>query len=346
MAGSISRLLRVACLMLLVIGLLAGGGATAQQMAPVDGRPANVVGPPVSERQLLEELDRIQGRVSIPDQKASVLEQPAGRDWRRFRTETLPWIGAIVLLGTLALLTIFYLWRGRIRIRQGYAGETITRFSMFERFVHWMTGTSFIVLALTGLNVSFGRTLLLPLIGPEAFTAVSQWGKYAHNFLSFPFVLGVLLMLVVWVAHNIPEKRDIVWLRQGGGFVGRHHPQAHRFNAGQKAIFWSVVLFGLAIAATGYVLMFPFYLTGIAGMQTAQIVHAIIGVVFMAVILGHIYIGTIGMQGAFEAMGSGEVDLNWAREHHALWVEEEERKLRAGKRNAIHEPAGAAVPAE
>jgi formate dehydrogenase subunit gamma len=166
----------------------------------------------------------------------------------------------------------------------------------------------------------------MPLIGEGAFAAWSQWAKYAHNYLSFPFTLGVVALFLIWIAGNIPNKVDIEWAKRGGGLVGHDHPPAHRFNGGQKMIYWIVVLGGTAVAASGYLLMFPFYATGVQGMQLAQTVHAIIAVLFVAAMLAHIYIGTIGMEGAFDAMGSGEVDLNWAREHHSVWVDDLERK--------------------
>jgi formate dehydrogenase subunit gamma len=261
--------------------------------------------------------------VSIPDERSGVLEQPAGRDWREFRNTTLHWIGGIAILGMLALLVIFYLVRGMVRIESGRSGRLVVRFTPFERFVHWMTATSFIILAISGLNITFGRSLLLPLVGPDAFSAWSQWAKYAHNYLSFPFTIGVVAIFLMWIAGNIPNRSDIEWLKRGGGIIGHDHPPAYRFNAGQKAIYWIVVIGGTAVAATGYELMLPFYLTGIAGMQLANMVHAVVAVLFVAAMLSHIYIGTIGMEGAFEAMGSGAVDLNWAKEHHSIWFEQE-----------------------
>ena len=311
--------------------------ATAQQPSQVD--PAARA---VKEQQLLQELNRIQGRVSNPDKRSGVLEQPAGREWRYFHSVTLRWIGAIAILGMLAVLVIFYLSRGMIRIEGGRSGRTIVRFSAFERFVHWMTATCFIILAISGLNITFGRPLLLPLIGFEAFSAWSQWAKYAHNYLSFPFTIGVILIFLMWIGGNIPNKVDVKWLKEGGGLVGHEHPPAYRFNAGQKAIYWIVVLGGGAVAVTGYQLMFPFYVTNIEGMQLAQVVHAVVGVLFVAVMLAHIYIGTIGMEGAFEAMGEGTVDLNWAREHHSLWLEEED--TRTGANPTRHQPSS--TPAE
>ncbi|VIO67231.1 formate dehydrogenase subunit gamma [Bradyrhizobium ivorense] len=291
--------------------------------APSMAQQVNPTASAVKEQQLLQELNRIQGRVSIPDQRSGVLEQPAGREWREFRNVTLRWIGGIAIVGMLALLIIFYLSRGMVRLQSGRSGRTIVRFTSYERFVHWMTATCFIVLAISGLNVTFGRPLLLPLIGHEAFSAWSQWAKYAHNYLSFPFTIGVLLIFVMWIAGNIPNRVDVDWLKRGGGIVGHDHPPAYRFNAGQKAVYWIVVVGGLLVSATGYELMFPFYLSGIEGMQIAQMVHAIVAVLFVGVMLAHIYIGTIGMEGAFEAMGSGTVDVNWAREHHSLWLDQE-----------------------
>jgi formate dehydrogenase subunit gamma len=312
---------------------------------PVSAQQPTSVNPQASavkEEQLFQELNRISGRCTIPDQKACTIEQPAGRDWRHFHEVTLRWIGGVVIIGILAVLIVFYLRRGMVRIESRRSGRTIVRFNAFERFVHWMTATCFIILALSGLNITFGRPLLLPLIGPDSFTAWSQWAKYAHNYLSFPFTLGVILIFLMWIAGNIPNRVDIDWFKRGGGIVGHDHPPAFRFNAGQKAIYWIVVLGGGAVAVSGYVLMFPFYGTDIHSMQIAEVVHAIVAVLFIAAMLGHIYIGTIGMEGAFEAMGSGTVDVNWAKEHHSLWVEEE--MARTGPNDTRRQPT--ATPAE
>ena len=295
----------------------------------------------VNEQKLLQELGKIQGRGTIPDVNSYTIEQPAGRTWERFHQVTLRWIGAISILGMLAVLIIFYLWRGMVRIESGRSGRTIVRFNALERFVHWMTAVCFIILAITGLNITFGKPLLLPLLGPEAFAAWSQWGKYAHNYLSFPFTIGVVWILLMWLGGNIPNRLDVEWIKRGGGLVGHDHPPAYRFNAGQKLIYWAVVFFGLAVAISGYLLMFPFYGTTVTGMQWAQIVHGVVSVLFVAIMLAHIYIGTIGMEGAFEAMGTGEVDVNWAKEHHSLWVEEE-----LGKGRASEPPRGRMAPAE
>jgi formate dehydrogenase subunit gamma len=185
--------------------------------------------------------------------------------------------------------------------------------------------------------------LLLPLIGAEAFTGWSQWAKYAHNYLSFPFTLGVVLIFLMWIAWNFPSKVDVEWLKEGGGIVGHKHPPAGRFNAGQKMIYWIVVIGGAAVAISGYLLMFPFYGTTIAGMQLAQIIHGVVAVLFVAAMLAHIYIGTIGMEGAIEAMWDGTVDVNWAKEHHSLWAEKE---LAKGATSSTPPPEGRMQPAE
>jgi formate dehydrogenase subunit gamma len=284
----------------------------------------------VSEEQLLQQSKTIRGLGSIPDTKSYTLEQPAGRDWRHFHEVTLRWIGGIAILGMLAVLVIFYLSRGMVRIESGRSGRTIVRFNAFERFVHWMTAVCFIILALSGLNIIFGRPLLLPLMSPESFTAWSEWAKYAHNYLSFPFTLGVVLIFLMWLGGNLPTRVDLEWLKRGGGMIGHDHPSAYRFNAGQKLIYWVVVLGGGAAAVSGYLLIFPFYGTTIETMQRAEMIHGIVAMLFIATMLAHIYIGTIGMEGAFEAMGSGTVDLNWAKEHHSLWLEKEGARGRTG----------------
>jgi formate dehydrogenase subunit gamma len=240
----------------------------------------------------------------------------------------LRWLGTIVIIGMIAVLGIAYLILGPLRTSAGRSGTKVHRFNAFERFSHWLTAVSFVVLGLTGLNITFGNIVLLPVIGPDAFATLSQAAKYVHNFISFPFAIGLVLIVAMWIKDNIPRKVDIDWVKQGGGFIKSKHAPAGRFNAGEKLVFWFALGAGAAVAVSGYLLLFPFYATNIAGMQIAQVVHAVVAVLFVAVILAHIYVGTLGMEGAFEAMGTGEVDLNWAREHHDLWLEEQLAKQR------------------
>src|SRR5712672_483628 len=299
----------------------------------------------VQEDKLLKALkegDKITGRITIPDQMAASLIQPAGRDWRDFQRSKLPVIGGIAILGMLALLAIFLMVRGRIRVDHGFSGAKILRFASFERFTHWLTASCFVVLALSGLNISFGRILILPLFGANAFATMSTYAKYAHDYLAFPFMLGLAIMFLIWIKDNIPGKLDWQWIKQGGGVLANgKHPPAKRFNAGQKGIFWIVMIGGVLMSLSGWYMLFPYLPANVTALQFWTVIHAVIAMLFIAAMLAHIYIGTIGMEGAFDAMGTGQVDLNWAKEHHALWVEEEQAKG--------HAPSGTtprAMPAE
>ena len=306
------------------IGMIVLLGAIASAVPANAQQQPNLANPSASvetEQQMLKELHRIQGRGSIPDVKSYVLEQPTGRQWRIFHEVYLQWIAGIAIIGIFSLLAIFYLWRGSIHFGKR-SGRKMLRFSVFERVVHWMTTVCFVVLAISGLNISFGKELLLPLIGLDAFSTYSEALKYAHNFLSFPFTIGVVLMFLMWVGSNVPTRVDLEWMKQGGGMFGGEEPPAYKFNAGEKLIFWIVVLGGGAAATTGYVLLFPFYGTGIAGMQLDQVTHSVVGMLYIASMLVHTYMGTIGTEGAFESMATGDVDVNWAKAHHSLWYEE------------------------
>jgi formate dehydrogenase subunit gamma len=309
----------------------------AQDRNP-DGSP-NPDASVVNEQTLLKEYPRIEGQIDQLDERARVLMQPAGRSWDFYHEVLLHWGGAVIVLGMIALLGVFYLIVGPLRMKAGRSGTRVHRFNAFERFSHWLTAFSFVVLGLTGLNITFGKIVLLPLIGPDAFSSFSQVAKYVHDYVSFPFVLGLALIVTMWMKDNIPRKIDIVWLKEGGGFIPSRHPPAGRFNAGEKLVFWFALGAGAAVAVSGYLLMFPFYVTNIAGMQVAQVVHSLISVLFIAVIIAHIYIGTLGTEGAFEAMGKGSVDLNWAKAHHGLWLEEEIAKGRAPSQHAAATPA-------
>jgi formate dehydrogenase subunit gamma len=313
------RIIVCACIVLMAVVMAVPAGA--QKLGP-DGAPdpeASVV----NQQTLLQQGPRIEGRISIPDAREAVLVQPAGREWVTFHEVILHWLGAVVILGTIVVLGAAYLIMGRIRISAGRSGQKVRRFSAFERFSHWLTAVSFVVLGLTGLNITFGKIVLMPVIGPDAFGGFSEAAKYAHNFVSFAFTIGLVLIVAMWIKDNIPRKVDVEWLRQGGGFIKSKHAPAGRFNAGEKMVFWFALGAGVAVVASGFTLLFPFYLTNIAGMQIAQVVHAVVAVLFVAVILAHIYIGTLGMEGAFEAMGTGDVDLNWAREHHDQWLHDQ-----------------------
>ncbi len=299
-----------------------------------------------SDAQIWRAVRRgLQGSVSIPNKQAGIMIQSEGDNWRAWRNGPMTVYGVWAVLGTIGLLALFFALRGRIKIDAGPSGRTVERFNFLERFTHWLTAVSFILLALTGLNLLYGRHVLLPAFGPEIFSTISMAGKFIHNYIAYAFMAGVVLMFLLWVRHNIPNKNDLAWMAKGGGlFVKGVHPPSEKFNAGQKIIFWSVILGGVSLAATGLSLLFPFSIplfeisftvlnvigadlpatvAPIQEMQYAQIWHTITGIAMIAIIMAHIYIGSLGMEGAFAAMGSGQVDENWAREHHNLWYAKE-----------------------
>ena len=310
--------IRLATLVLMLVGIVLSAPAIAQKLGP-DGAP-NPTASVIDQQTLLKQVPRVEGRIDIPDTKAAVLIQPAGRTWDYFHEVLLHWGGAAVILGMIVILGAALLVMGRLRIAAGRSGQKILRFKAFERFSHWLTAVSFVVLGLTGLNITFGKIVLLPLIGPDVFSNVSEAAKYVHNFTSFAFVAGLILIAVIFFKDNLFDKVDADWIKQGGGFIKSRHAPAGRFNLGEKLVYWLSLAAGVAISASGFLLLFPFFGTDIADMQLAQVIHAVVAVLFIALILGHIYIGTLGMEGAFEAMGTGEVDLNWAKEHHDRWL--------------------------
>jgi len=341
--------------LLLAAAAVAMSGLTAPALAqsddttvaesPTGGNvPGNVLGNQADSEMWRAVRGGMQGTVSIPNAQAGQLIQSEGDNWRAIRNGPVTVYGAWAMLGIVALIGLFFALRGRIRIDAGPSGNTIERFNMIERTAHWITACSFVVLALTGLNILYGRHVLLPILGPDIFAAITLAGKYAHNFLSFAFMVGVVMMFVLWVRHNIPNAGDLRWLAVGGGLFKKGvHPAAAKFNAGQKFIFWAVILGGVSISLSGLALMFPFEftlfgktfaflnifgaglpenLTMMQEMQLSQLWHGVVALVLTAIIIGHIYIGSLGMEGAFDAMGNGQVDVNWAKEHHSLWVAE------------------------
>jgi formate dehydrogenase subunit gamma len=330
--------IRFATFVLMLVGIVLSAPAIAQKLGP-DGAP-NPTASVIDQQTLLKQVPRVEGRIDIPDTKAAVLIQPAGRTWDYFHEVLLHWGGAAVILGMIVILGAALLVMGRLRITAGRSGQKILRFKAFERFSHWLTAVSFVVLGLTGLNITFGKILLLPLIGPDAFSSVSEAAKYVHNFTSFAFVAGLILIAVIFFRDNLFEKVDADWLKQGGGFIKSRHAPAGRFNLGEKLVYWLSLAAGVAISVSGFLLLFPFFGTDIADMQLAQVIHAVVAVLFIALILGHIYIGTLGMEGAFEAMGTGEVDLNWAKEHHDRWLAQ---KLAGEDRQAHPHPSATAA---
>lgn len=347
-------------ILVLLVMVFVGGLASAQEpttgyVRPPSGPDAQKWGEPAqlpvtvvpqqSDPKIWRDIRfGVVGMVSTPDKKAGLLIQSGGVDYLSFRNVSVRSWGAWGLAGVLAVLVVFFVVRGRIRIDSGPSGRTVERFNFLERFAHWLTAGSFIILALTGLNMLYGRQVLIPVLGLDAFAALTNAGKFAHAYLGFAFMAGVVLIIILWVRHNLPDRTDLTWIARGGGLLVKgSHPPARKFNFGQKMIFWVVVLGGISISVSGVALLFPFTLAYFADsfafanlfgfslptelsmleeMQLSQVWHAIVGLILTVIIIAHIYIGSLGMEGAFAAMGSGQVDENWAREHHSLWFEE------------------------
>ncbi|MDJ0614817.1 MAG: formate dehydrogenase subunit gamma [Rhizobiaceae bacterium] len=303
-----------------------------------------------------------QGTVAGVNEKSGLMIQSQGEEWRQIRNGPLPAYSAMAILGILLLLSLFYAVRGRVKIEHGKSDKTITRFSLVERASHWLLASSFIILALTGLNLIFGKDLLMPVIGASAFANLTIFGKYVHNYVGFAFMAALFMVAVLWIKHNFPNRHDLIWFAKGGGILSMGHPPAKKFNAGQKIIFWVVILCGISISMSGWALLnpfsttmfadtfaisnsifgtdFPTVLAPIQEQQYQSLWHAIMAVFMIVVIIAHIYIGSVGMEGALDAMTSGEVDENWAMEHHSLWVEE----VKSESKNLTD--AGRAQPAE
>lgn len=300
---------------------------------------------------------------------STLLIQDSGMAWLTFREGPLLTYGLYLLGGMTAIIALFWLLRGKIMIEGAKTGQNIVRFLAIERFAHWLMGVSFIVLGITGLVLLAGRKFILPWMGHEAYATIALAGKWVHNNIAWAFMLGLAMVFVMWVHHNIPDRTDIKWLAKGGGLFSKGvHPPAKKFNAGQKIIFWSVIVLGVSISASGLALLFPFELpmfaktfkilnmtglpqlaTGAAlpdvlspyeEMQLSQIWHGIVAFVFIAIIVAHIYLGSVGMEGAIETMATGEVDEQWAKEHHSIWYEEELAKAQ------VKPGADQATPAE
>lgn len=274
---------------------------------------------------------------------SDVLIQNGGQNWRQIRNGLIANFGGWLLGIALLVAAIFFAVRGRIRLEEGFSGKRIMRFTLWQRIVHWYTASTFILLALSGLIIFFGRALLIPLMGKDAFAMLAEASKTLHNFVGPLFVVAVLMLIVTFIAGNILRKSDWQWLREGGGMRKGKHASAGRYNVGEKLWFWLASIAGILVAVTGVVLDFPGFGQTREVMQWSQIIHASTAMLFIAVAIGHIYIGTLGTEGAIEGMAKGHVDANWAKQHHDKWYEEmartgmvktEEEMKAAGQRDS------------
>ena len=255
--------------------------------------------------------------------EAGVLVQSGGETWRQRRNNQIIPLGGLLFLGALGVGVLFYLWKGTIKLKAKPTGRLVPRFTGFERTVHWTVAISFSILAISGLVMLFGKHVLLPVIGHTLFAWLTVTLKTLHNFVGPVFSVAIIIMFFTFVRDNWPTVRDAIWIAKGGGLVSGEHVPSGRFNAGEKVWFWiGVLVLGMTASFSGLVLDFPNFEQSRWVMQTANLVHVIATVLMMSMALGHIYMGTVGMEGAFNAMKTGYVDEAWAKEHHEYWFDE------------------------
>ena len=280
------------------------------------------------------------GYSSIKGAETGVLTQSAGIEWANFRRGPIVKYAPWAIAGMLLLILLYHLISGKNKLVHRPSGVLVKRWSWFERLVHWTTAISFIILAITGMSMLLGRTLLLPLFGglPGGKAAYASWAQFSiqlHNVMGPVLSVGIVLMIVMWIWHNFPGKGDWNWIKAGGGIIGDKHPAAGRMNFGEKVWFWVIATFGLAVVITGLALvapsfpaiqaMLPVSLTrGL--MQDANVWHVVAGIIWMTIAIGHIYIGTAGTEGAFQGMATGYVSAEWAEQHHSLWFDKVRKK--------------------
>ena len=263
---------------------------------------------------------------SVPGRETNRLIQGAGREWRLFRNGPLTQYGGWLLVAVLAVLLLFYLVKGTIRLHGRPTGRLIERFNAVERVAHWTVAISFVLLAISGIVILWGKYLILPWLGYTGFSWLTVVSKNLHNFIGPLFIFSIVVMFLIYVKDNLISGRDFKW------FTTLGKEPSGRFNGGEKAWFWvGVVILGTIMSVTGLILDFPNWNQGREAMQQANVVHIIAGLLFIAGSFFHIYMGTIGMEGAYRGMRDGYVDEEWAREHHALWYEEVKQGRRPEK---------------
>ena len=379
-----SRFMLTLCQSGLALGLWLAAGVAAAQ-APVDagaasakGAPAGFVAPaepkPDEDNaqrgktqpgnnapfwRAVRESGNKEGVSSLPGAERGVLIQPfvqypgsrltnAGEAWRQVRNRwILPYGGALLFVTALAL-AIFYWRKGPIGHDHAYGGRVIERFTPLERAAHWSNAIAFVVLAVSGLVMAFGKFILLPVIGTTLFGWLAYVLKNAHNFAGPLFAVSLLVIIVTFVKDNIANAADFAWLKSAGGMLGDQQVPSHRFNAAEKGVFWwGMVVPGLITVGAGLILdgLIPGLGQSRGEMQIASMVHSISAIVMMVVLIGHIYMGTIGTRGAYQGRRTGYVPEGWAKEHHALWLADVQAGKIPAKRSSEPQPAlGPATP--
>ncbi|TVO70730.1 formate dehydrogenase subunit gamma [Sedimenticola selenatireducens] len=296
--------------------------STASAESGKNTQPIQIPNPSADLWREVRQRDAIAvGNSQVKSADSGVLINPYGDKWRNFRmTQLIPY-GGYLLAGMLLLLIIFFIVRGRIKVVSGMSDKKLFRYSLYERTIHWCLAAIFLFLAFTGLILLFGRSLLIPIVGQEFFSLLASASKEGHNLFGPLFAVALVLVFFRFVRRNIYQKGDLTWLLKGGGLIGKGHVPSNFFNMGEKSMFWMLVLVGGVIVGSGLVLVFPVFGQGRVLMELSHVSHGITTLVMIVVIMGHIYIGSVGMEGALDGMTTGYCDLNWAKEHHEQWAE-------------------------
>jgi formate dehydrogenase subunit gamma len=274
---------------------------------------------------------------SLPGRETNVLIQPNGQTWRALRNGQLSLWGGWGIVLIIIAITAWHLYRGMIPLHGPRTGHLIRRFTLWERVIHWIAAVCWVILAISGLIILFGKNGLLPLVGYTLFSWLAILSKNLHNFTGPVFVITTVLVFLTFLRDNLWRAYDWHWVRRFGGMLSGHEVPSGKYNAGEKIWFWlGVLLLGVLVSASGLVLDFPNFDQTRATMQIANVVHLVAAALFIMMGLGHIYIGTLGMEGAYDAMRTGYVDETWAREHHEYWYND----IKAGK----IPPSGDVIP--
>jgi formate dehydrogenase subunit gamma len=331
------KLFHVTGWLLASIMLALAGGAQAQSR--VEEQQQRRVEQPGNNAPVWREVrSGNQGYTSMQGREVGVLVQSAGETWRQIRNGPVTFYGGWLVVIVTLIVAAIYFAMGPVKLHDKATGRMIERFSLAERWAHWVMGISFVVLGVTGLIILFGKFVLLPVIGYTLFAWLSALAKNLHNFVAPLFAVSLLIFIIMFIKDNLPKSYDFSWFAKAPGFFAGKHIPSGRFNGGEKVWFWAgVVVLCLALVGSGAVLLFPNFDQVRSTMQQMSVIHMVAALLVIAAAIGHIYMGTIGVEGAYRAMRDGSVDETWAKEHHEYWYND----VKGGARSA----PGGAVPA-
>jgi formate dehydrogenase subunit gamma len=336
---ALSRSAWLAFGLVLLMLLFAGAAAHAQgQVSPATNKVDAGYATKQQQQQQVQPLNNqpvwSEVRAGTPQttqvrgRETDVLIQPGGQTWRTLRNSMVSVYAGWALVIMVLLIAAFWLWKGTMRLHEPPTGRKIRRFTNWQMAIHWTTAWTFVALAITGLIMTFGKNILLPLIGYTLFSWLTIFGKSLHNFIGPLFLLCIVLLFFTFVRDNVWRRYDWNWIRHFGGLISKRDVPSGKFNAGEKLWFWGgLLVLGLIVSISGLILDFPNFNQTRNTMQVTNIVHLSVATLFMLGALAHIYMGTLGMAGAYRAMSDGYVDETWAKEHHLYWYED----VKAGK---------------